>query len=329
MANRALIARRDGDGSVEVSVGELQDSELGEGDVTVAVEYSTVNYKDGLAITNAAPIIQSYPLVPGIDLAGTVIESSSLTVSVGDRVVVNGWGMGATHNGGFAAKARIPSEWAIPLADSVSTRHAAAIGTAGYTAMLAVLALEHGGVRPEDGTILVTGASGGSGSVAVALLARLGYKVAASTGRPHEAEYLRSLGAHEIVDRATLSEPGRPIGAEKWAGAIDSVGSTTLANILAQVKYGGVVAAFGMASGNDLPASVLPFILRGVTLAGIDSVNAPRSKREEAWSRLAVDLDLDRLDAMVTEIGLADVPGIAGAILRGKVKGRTLVDLSR
>lgn len=329
MANRALIAKREGDGPVEVSVGELQDSELGEGDVTVAVEYSTVNYKDGLAITNAAPIIQSYPLVPGIDLAGTVVESSSSTVSVGDRVVVNGWGMGATHNGGFAEKARIPSEWAIPLADSMSTRHAAAIGTAGYTAMLAVLALEHGGVRPEHGTILVTGASGGSGSVAVALLARLGYKVAASTGRPHEAEYLRSLGAHEIVDRATLSEPGRPIGAEKWAGAIDSVGSTTLANILAQIKYGGVVAAFGMASGNDLPASVLPFILRGVTLAGIDSVNAPRSKREEAWSRLAVDLDLDRLDAMVTEIGLADVPGVAGAILRGKVKGRTLVDLSR
>lgn len=329
MASRALIAKRDGDGPVEVSVGELQDSELGEGDITVAVEYSTVNYKDGLAITNAAPIIQSYPLVPGIDLAGTVVESSSSTVSVGDRVVVNGWAMGVTHNGGFAAKARIPSEWAIPLADSMSTRHAAAIGTAGYTAMLAVLALEHGGVRPEHGTILVTGASGGSGSVAVALLARLGYTVAASTGRPEEAEYLRSLGAHEIVDRATLSEPGRPIGAEKWAGAIDSVGSTTLANILAQIKYGGVVAAFGMASGNDLPGSVLPFILRGVTLAGIDSVNAPRSRREEAWSRLAVDLDRTMLDAMVTEIGLADVPGIAGAILRGKVKGRTLVDVSR
>ena len=329
MASRALIATRSEGAPVEISVGELQDSELGEGDITVAVEYSTVNYKDGLAITNAAPIIQSYPLVPGIDLAGTVVESSSPTVSVGDRVVVNGWGMGVTHNGGFAAKARIPSEWAIPLADSMSTRHAAAIGTAGYTAMLAVLALEHGGVRPEHGPILVTGASGGSGSVAVALLARLGYTVAASTGRPHETEYLRSLGAAEIVDRATLSEPGRPIGAEKWAGAIDSVGSTTLANILAQIKYGGVVAAFGMASGNDLPASVLPFILRGVTLAGIDSVNAPRSKREEAWSRLAVDLDREMLDAMVSEIGLADVPGIAGAILRGKVKGRTLVDLSR
>lgn len=326
MTNKALIVSRDGDGPVRAAIGTLNDSDLGEGDVTVAVEYSAVNYKDGIAITNVAPIIQKFPLVPGIDLAGTVEASSHADFAVGDRIVVNGWGLGVTHHGGFAQRARIPGAWAIKLPENISARQAAAIGTAGYTAMLSVLALEHGGVTPGSGPILVTGASGGAGSVAVAILAKLGYEVAASTGRPEEADYLRALGASEIVDRNSLSEAGRPIAAERWAGAIDSVGSKTLANILAQTRYGGVVAAFGMAQGNDLPASVLPFILRGVTLAGIDSVNAPRTARLAAWERLSTDLDMERLETMVTEIGLGEVQAYAGRILQGKVKGRTLVN---
>lgn len=325
---RAVIVSREGDGPVSAAIGDLPETLLGEGDLTVAVEYSTINYKDGLAITHAAPIIQTFPLVPGIDLAGTVEASGHPDFKPGDRIVVNGWGMGVTHNGGLAQRARVPADWAIKLPETISTRHAGAIGTAGYTAMLSILALEHGGVVPGSGPILVTGASGGAGSVAVALLAKLGYEVAASTGRPEEEGYLRSLGASEIVDRNTLSEPGRSLGAEKWAGAIDSVGSTTLANVLAQVMYGGVVTAFGMAQGRDLPATVLPFILRGVTLAGVDSVNAPQSQRVTAWSRLAADLDFDLLEKMITEIGLEEVPAVAERILQGKVKGRTLVNLN-
>lgn len=327
MAIRAILASKTGD-AVSAGVVDLKDEDLGKGDVTIAVEYSTVNYKDGLAITNVSPIIRSFPLVPGIDLAGRVEVSNHPTLARGDKVVVNGWGLGVDHHGGFAQKARVPGDWVIKLPDTISTRHAAAIGTAGYTAMLSVLALEHGGVRPSDGDVLVTGASGGAGSVAIALLSRLGYRVLASTGRPEEADYLKSVGAAELVDRKTLSEPGRPIGPERWAAAIDSVGSHTLANVLAQTRYGGVVAAFGLAQGTDLPTSVLPFILRNVTLAGIDSVNAPRSSRELAWSRLGKDLDLKLLETMITEIGLESVVDVARNILRGKVRGRTVVNVN-
>ena len=329
MVSKALIVNRDGDGPVSVSITEIADEALGEGDLTVAIEYSTVNYKDGLAITNVAPIIQSFPLVPGIDLAGTVEASSNPLFAPGDKIVVNGWGMGVNHNGGLAQKARIPAAWAIKLPETISTRQAAAIGTAGYTAMLSVLALEHGGVTPASGPVVVTGASGGAGSVAVAILAKLGYTVTASTGRLAEADYLRALGASEIIDRSTLSETVRAIGREVWAGGIDSVGSKTLANVIAQTRYGGVVAAFGMAQGSDLPASVLPFILRGVTLAGIDSVNAPMAMRLKAWSRLATDLDLGALETMITEIGLKDVAACASQILQGKIKGRALVNTQR
>ena len=329
MNSKAIVVNRDGDGPVSVSVTEIADEALGEGDLTVAIEYSTVNYKDGLAITNVAPIIQSFPLVPGIDLAGTVEASGNPLFAPGDKIVVNGWGMGVNHNGGLAQKARIPAAWAIKLPEAISTRQAAAIGTAGYTAMLSVLALEHGGVTPASGPVVVTGASGGAGSVAVAILAKLGYAVTASTGRLEEADYLRALGASEIIDRSTLSEAVRPIGREVWAGGIDSVGSKTLANVIAQTRYGGVVAAFGMAQGSDLPASVLPFILRGVTLAGIDSVNAPLAMRLRAWSRLATDLDPGALETMITEIGLEDVAACASQILQGKVKGRALVNTRR
>lgn len=327
MTNRAILAEKAGD-AVSARAVDLKNEDIGNGDVTITIEYSTINYKDGLAITNAAPIIRTFPLVPGIDLAGTVESSSHASFAPGDRVVVNGWGLGVDHNGGFAQKARVPGDWAIKLPDTISTRHAAAIGTAGYTAMLSVLALEHGGVRPSSGDVLVTGASGGAGSVAIALLSKLGYRVLASTGRPEEAGYLKSLGAAELVDRKTLSEPGRPIGAERWAGAIDSVGSHTLSNVLAQTRYGGVVAAFGLAQGTDLPTTVLPFILRYVTLAGIDSVNAPRASRELAWTRLGKDLDLGLLETMITEIGLDRVVEVARSILQGKVRGRTVVNVN-
>jgi acrylyl-CoA reductase (NADPH) len=300
---------------------------IGEGDVTIAVEYSTVNYKDGLALSGGR-IMQSMPMIGGIDLAGTVEASDNPAFEAGDKVILNGWGLSQTHNGGYAQKARVPGDWLIPLPGKFSTREAMAIGTAGYTAMLCVMALEHNGLTPARGDVLVTGANGGVGSIAISLLSQLGYRVIASTGRAAEADYLKSLGAAEIIDRATLSAPGKLIAGEKWAGAVDSVGSHTLANVLAQTKYRGVVAACGLAQGLDLPGSVAPFILRNVTLAGIDSVNTPREVRLEAWARLARDLDPGKLKSTVTEIGLADVPDVAAKILKGQVRGRTVVNVN-
>ena len=328
MTFKALVARKTGD-KVTAQIETMNDAELNPGDVVVAVDWSTVNYKDGMALRGVPGIINSFPLIPGIDLAGVVRSSSNARFAIGDRVVANGWGLSQTHHGGYAEMARLTGDWLIKLPDSISTRHAMAIGTAGYTAMLSVLALEHGGVTPNSGDILVTGASGGVGSVAIALLSRLGYRVIASTGRPQETHYLTALGAAEVLDRSSLSGQGRPVGAERWAGAIDSVGSQTLVNVLAQTKYRGVVAACGLAQGFDLPGTVLPFILRNITLAGIDSVNAPREIRQKAWSRLARDLDLDKLEQTITEIGLAEVPRAAEAVVRGEVRGRTVVDVHR
>jgi len=327
MTFKALVARKSGE-TIVTQVEAMEDADLHPGDVTIAVEWSTVNYKDGLALSGAN-IIKTFPLVPGIDLSGVVESSSDPRFAAGDRVVVNSWGLSQTHHGGYAERARVPADWVVKLPDAISTRHAMAIGTAGYTSMLSVLALEHGGVTPDKGDILVTGAGGGVGSVAIALLSRLGYRVIASTGRLQERDYLTALGAAEVLDRATLSAPGAPIGRELWAGAIDSVGSHTLANVLAQTKYRGVVAACGLAQGVDLPATVLPFILRNVTLAGIDSVNAPNAVRVEAWSRLARDLDLGKLESTVNEVALAEAPQVAQAVLRGEVRGRTLVDVRR
>jgi acrylyl-CoA reductase (NADPH) len=323
MTISALLTRQEGD-ALATSRTTLDAQELGEGNVTVAVEWSTVNYKDGLALAGKR-IMQRLPLVGGIDLAGTVEASDDLAFAPGDKVVLNGWGLSQDHNGGYATKARVPGDWLVPLPGALSTRDAMAIGTAGYTAMLCVLALEHGGLTPAAGDVLVTGAAGGVGSVAVALLSGLGYQVLASTGRAAEGDYLRALGASEIVERATLSQAGPPIARERWAGAVDSVGSHTLANVLAQTKYRGVVAACGLAQGMDLPASVAPFILRNITLAGIDSVNAPKPVRVEAWDRLARDLDLEKLASTVREVGLDDVPAVAAAILKGEVRGRTVV----
>ncbi|HCE5827420.1 TPA: oxidoreductase [Pseudomonas aeruginosa] len=327
MTFKALLATRQND-RFSVDLVELDDADLMEGDVTIDVEYSTVNYKDGLALANRFGIIQRFPLIPGADLAGVVSASNHRDFAPGDKVVVNCWGLGQIHHGGFTQRNRVPGEWVVKLPEVFSTRDAMAIGTAGYTAMLAVQALEHGGLTPQSGDILVTGANGGAGSIAIALLARLGYRVIASTGRPEEADYLRGLGAAEIIDRHTLSEPGKPIARERWAGVIDTVGSHTLANVLAQTAYRGVVAAFGMVQGHDLPASVLPFILRNVTLAGIDAVNAPQAVRLAAWARLARDLDPARLAATTQLIGLSDVPEVAQRILQGQVRGRTVVDVN-
>ena len=329
MAFRALIATRADDGTIHTSIEDCSDDFLAEGDVVVAVEWSTVNYKDGMALAGTPPVIQRFPLIPGIDLAGTVEASADPRFAPGDRVVVNGWALGQTHHGGYATRARVRGDWLVELPAAISTRDAMAIGTAGYTAMLCVLALERGGADPARGDVLVTGASGGVGSVAIAILAKLGYRVLASTGRAGEEAYLRDLGAAGIVDRNTLSEAGPPLGAARWAGAVDTVGSRTLANVLAQTAYGGTVAACGLAQGIDLPGSMLPFIGRAVTLAGVDSVNAPQALRERAWARLAADLDPGKLALATTAIGLADVPATARAILQGKVRGRTLVDVSR
>src|SRR5205823_6042445 len=287
MTFKALLAAK-ADGKITTSVVEMSEQDLMPGDVAVAIDYSTVNYKDALAISGRTEVIRQFPLIPGIDLAGTVEVSSYPGIAVGDRVVANSWGLSQTHHGGYAQKARLKGEWLVKIPAPFSTRDAMAIGTAGYTAMLCVLALEHGGLTPQRGDILITGANGGVGSIAIALLSGLGYRVVASTGRLDEGEYLRSLGAADIIDRKALSEPGAPIASERWAGAVDSVGSRTLANVLATTRYRGVVAACGLAQGMDLPASVLPFILRNVTLAGIDSVNAPQQVRIEAWSRLEI-----------------------------------------
>ena len=308
-----------------VDLVDFDEADLMAGDVTVDVDWSTVNYKDGLALTGKAPVVRRFPMIPGIDFAGRVESSSHPEWKPRAEVILNGWGLGETHLGAYGAKARVKGDWLVPLPAGMSGREAMAIGTAGYTAMLAVMALERHGVAPANGPVVVTGAAGGVGSVAIALLAKLGYAVIASTGRPQEADYLKRLGAAEIIDRAELSGPGRPLGKERWAGAIDSVGSHTLANVLAMTRYGGAVAACGLAAGMDLPASVAPFILRGVSLLGIDSVMCPQRLRREAWKRLATDLDRGKLQDMVSEIGLLDVIEAGRAIVDGKVRGRTVV----
>jgi acrylyl-CoA reductase (NADPH) len=317
------------DSGQETTFVDLTTADLMDGDVTVAVEYSTVNYKDGLALTGKAPVVRTWPLTPGIDFAGIVETSDNPGFAAGDRVVLNGWGVGETHHGGYAGKARVKGDWLVKLPPAISTAGAAAIGTAGYTAMLCVMALEREGVRPYHGDILVTGAAGGVGSVAIALLAKLGYRVVASSGRKDtEADYLTGLGAADIVDRAEFQGPARPMGRERWAGAVDAVGSHTLANVLSQTKYGGAVAACGLAQGMDLPGSVAPFILRGVTLAGVDSVMCPKPRREEAWARLAADLDLAKLAAMRVDAKLADAPRLGAEITEGKVRGRVVIDVN-
>jgi acrylyl-CoA reductase (NADPH) len=316
------------DSGQKAELVELNESDLMDGDVTVAVDYSTVNYKDGLALTGKAPIVRVFPLIPGIDFSGKVVASVHKDFKPGDRVVLNGWGVGEVHHGGYAGRARVKGDWLVKLPDNISNAHAMAIGTAGYTAMLSVMGLEHGGVTPDKGEVLVTGAAGGVGSVAIALLAKLGYKVIASTGRASEADYLRNLGAATVIDRNELSSPGKPIGKERWAGAIDAVGSHTLANVLSMTRYGGTVTACGLAQGMDLPGSVAPFILRGITLAGIDSVMAPKVKRVEAWARLARDLDLTKLDAMTSRATLKDVLELGPKILTGQVRGRVVVDVN-
>ena len=325
---RAILIDKD-DHGYRASLQALDEARLPEGDVRVRVSHSTLNYKDALAITGKGPVVRQFPMVPGIDLAGVVEESSHADFKAGDAVLLNGWGVGETHWGGLAQQARLRGDWLIPLPQGFSAAEAMAVGTAGYTAMLSVLALERHGVTPEQGEVLVTGASGGVGSFAVALLARLGYRVVASTGRPEEADYLKALGAAEIIERGSLSEPGRPLGRERWAGAIDSVGSHTLANVCASTRYGGCVAACGLAQGMEFPATVAPFILRGVTLAGIDSVMRPRADRLEAWSRLARDLDKSLLAPITRTIGLEEAIPVAGELLAGRVRGRVVVDVNR
>ena len=321
----AFLLTKDDDGEQHLAWTSVAESDLMDGNVTVDVSHSTMNYKDGLALTGASPVVRRWPMIPGIDFVGTVSASSHDGVAAGDTVVLNGWGVGETHLGGYAQRARVPGGWLLPLPDVFTPAQAMAIGTAGYTAALCVLALERHGVTPGDGPVLVTGATGGVGSVAVALLAAAGHEVVASSGKPGEAGYLKGLGAGEVVDRAELSGPGRPLGKERWAGAVDSVGSHTLANVLAGTRYGGTVAACGLAQGMDLPASVAPFILRGVTLAGVDSVQAPMPARRDAWARLARDLAPATLDAISEERPLSDAPGLAQDILDGKVRGRIVL----
>jgi len=325
---RAICVSRDEAKKQSVDIVEMSMDELMDGDVDVAVEATTVNYKDGLAITGRGPVVRRWPLIPGIDLAGTVLRSTHADWKEGDKVVLNGWGVGETHHGAFAGRARLNGDWLVPLPESFSAKDAMAIGTAGYTAMLSVMALEDAGLRPEAGPVVVTGASGGVGSVAVALLSKLGWTVIASTGRPAEAGWLRDLGASEIIDRAELSEPGKPLAKERWAGGVDAVGSHTLANVLAATRYGGVVTCCGLAQGLDLPASVAPFILRGISLLGIDSVMAPKPRRLQAWKRLAEDLDPAKLRAIATDIDFDGILDAAGKIIDGQIRGRVVVDMS-
>lgn len=334
MSFAALYLSRTDDGTFTARLrDDLSDDELvahtGDAGVVVRVAQSTINYKDGLALTNRSPVVRRWPMVPGIDGAGTVESSTDPRWAAGDRVVLNGWGVGETHWGCLAQKARLKGDWLIALPDGLSTADAMAIGTAGYTAMLCVMALDEAGVRPGDGEVLVTGASGGVGSVAVALLAGRGYRVVASTGRAAEAGYLQGLGAAAVIDRAELSTAGRPLQKERWAGVVDAVGSHTLANALAQTRYGGAVAACGLAQGMDLPTSVAPFILRGVRLLGVDSVMCPTARRQQAWAHLAAELDRARLAAMTRTIGLAEAPQAAVDILAGQVRGRLVVDVDR
>lgn len=321
---RAIVIDKAATGQ-EVRLAEFDEKNLMEGDVTVAVEWSTINYKDGLALTSKAPVVRRFPMIPGIDLAGTVESSSHPAWKQGDKVIVNGWGLGETHLGAFAEKARVKGDWAVRSPGTMSARDAMAIGTAGYTAMLAIMALERAGITPARGPVIITGAAGGVGSVAVAILAKLGYAVIASTGRLSESDYLKGLGATEIIDRKELTGSPRALGKERWAGGIDAVGSTTLANVLSMTRYGGAVAACGLAGGMDLPTSVAPFILRGVTLIGIDSVMCPMDLRRQAWRRLETELDRGKIAAMTSEIGLADVIDAGARIIDGQVRGRIVV----
>lgn len=325
---KGILINQDGSDHC-VKLTSIDEAQLPQGDVTVRVAYSTLNYKDALAITGKAPVVRSFPMVPGIDLAGTVEHSSDPDFSVGDQVLLNGWGVGEGHWGGLAQRARLQGKWLIGLPEAFTAAQAMAIGTAGYTAMLAVMALEKNGVTPDRGEVLVTGANGGVGSFAVAILAKRGYHVVASTGRLAESDYLKKLGAAQVIDRQAFCEPGKPLVKERWAGAIDSVGSHTLANVCAGTRYGGTVATCGLAQGMDFPGSVAPFILRGVTLAGIDSVMRPRQDRIAAWARLAKDLDLAVLDLITREIGLDAVIDTAHTLLDGQVRGRVVVDVQR
>jgi acrylyl-CoA reductase (NADPH) len=323
---KAIVVEKS-EGGQKVGLADFDEANLMDGDVTVHVEWSTVNYKDGLALTGKAPVVRRFPMIPGIDFAGTVESSSHPQWKPGDRVILNGWGVGETHLGGYAEKARVKGDWLVPLPARNSARGAMAIGTAGYTAMLAVMALERHGVTPRQGAVIVTGAAGGVGSVAVSLLAKLGFAVIASTGRPAEADYLKSLGAQEIIERKELAGASRPLGPERWAGGIDTVGSTTLASVLSMTRYGGAIAACGLAGGMDLPTTVAPFILRGVSLIGIDSVMCPLERRREAWKRLASDIDAGKLAAMTSEIDLAGVMEAGRRIVEGGVRGRIVVKI--
>jgi acrylyl-CoA reductase (NADPH) len=325
----AILLNKNDDGSTAAQLTQLDDAQLpADGDVTVAIEYSTINYKDGLAITGKAPVVRKWPMVPGIDGSGQVLESSHPAWKAGESFILNGWGVGEAHMGCLAQRARLKGDWLIRRPDGMSARTAMAIGTAGYTAMLSALALQEQGVRKDSGEILVTGASGGVGSVAIAILSGWGYHVVASTGKLDEADYLKSLGAAEVLDRAALSAPGKPLQKERWAGVVDSVGSHTLVNALAQLRYGGVATACGLAQGLDFPGSVAPFILRGVRLIGIDSVMAPLARRVAAWDRLARDLDAGKLDAITREITLAEALTQAPEIIAGKVRGRLVVNVN-
>lgn len=325
---KGILIEKD-EAGYRATLRDIDEAGLPDGDVTVRVQYSTLNYKDALAITGKSPVVRRFPMVPGIDLVGAVEESRHPGYHAGDLVVLNGWGVGEVHWGGLAEKARLNGDWLVPLPAAFTPSQAMAIGTAGYTAMLCVMALERHDVTPDQGDILVTGAGGGVGSVAVALLSKLGYRVVAVTGRMEEEPYLRELGASEVLSRDEFSTPGKPLAKERWAGAVDVVGSHVLANVCAGIKYGGTVAACGLAGGMDLPASVAPFILRGVTLAGVDSVMCPRPRRLEAWQRLGRDLDIDKLGLIAHGIGLSEAIGLAPAILAGKLRGRVIVDISR
>ena len=324
---KGILIEKD-EAGYRASLTDLDEAGLPEGDVTVRVSHSTLNYKDALAITGKGPVVRKFPMVPGIDLAGTVEHSTHPDYKTGEAVILNGWGVGETHWGGLAQKARMNGNWLVPLPGQFTPQQAMAIGTAGYTAMLCVLTLERHGVTPAHGEILVTGAAGGVGSIAIAILSRLGFNVVAVSGRPSEADYLKSLGAVEVLDRAMFAAPSKPLGKERWAGAVDVVGSHTLANVCATTKYRGVVTACGLAGGMDFPATVAPFILRGVTLAGIDSVMCPRRERLEAWRRLGSDLDISKLTAISNEVGLSEVMPLAGQLLNGEVRGRVVVDVN-
>jgi acrylyl-CoA reductase (NADPH) len=325
----AILLNRNNDGTTDAKLAQLDDAQLpADGDVTVSIDYSTINYKDALAITGKSPVVRKWPMVPGIDGAGQVIASSHPDWKAGDAFILNGWGVGEAHWGCLAQRAKLKGDWLIPRPQNISARTAMAIGTAGYTAMLCAIALQEQGVTKDSGDILVTGASGGVGSVAIAILSGWGYRVVASTGKLAEADYLKSLGAAEIIDRAQLSEPGKPLQKERWAGVVDSVGSHTLVNALAQTRYAGTVAACGLAQGMDFPGSVAPFILRGVKLIGIDSVMAPKAKRLAAWQRLANDLDADKLARITQEITLAEALTKASELLAGKVRGRLVVNVN-